>query len=109
MSDAERAINYIRDNAEALAKAKAERVYMEQYRKSKKALLMSENKDQPVGAQERDAYAHPAYIQVLEALKEAVMIEEKLKWQFKAAEMKFEAYRTMSANERKEKGRYGAT
>jgi len=108
MNDPEKAINYIRDNAEALATAKAERIYMEQYRKSKKALLMRENVDMPVSAQEREAYAHPAYLQVLEGLKEAVFIEEKLKWMLKAAELKFEHWRTTSANERKEKKAYNA-
>ena len=107
MGDSERAITYIRDHAEAYAKAKAERVYIEQFRKSKKSLLMRENVSLPVSAQERDAYAHPAYVQILEALKVAIFEEEKLKLMIKAAEMRFESWRTESANERKEKARYG--
>jgi len=105
---AEKAIHYIRDKAAALAKAKSERVYQEQYRKTAKSILMKACVELPVGAQEREAYAHPDYLKVLEDLKKATFEEEKLKWMFKAAEMTFEKWRTMSANERKEKGRYGA-
>ena len=50
--------------------------------------------------QERDAYAHPEYIQVLEGLKEAVEREESLRWLVVAAQAKAEVWRTLSANQR---------
>ena len=38
--DPQKAVDYLRDNADKFAKAKAERVYLEEFRKSKKSLLM---------------------------------------------------------------------
>ena len=49
-------------HAPAFAKAKAERMYLEEFRKSKKALLMQQHGEKPIGAQEREAYAHADYI-----------------------------------------------
>lgn len=39
-ADATRCLDYIRDNTPAYAKAKAERTYMDEFRKSKKAMLI---------------------------------------------------------------------
>jgi len=82
------------------AKAKAERVYLEEFRKSKKALLMQEVSDGPIGAQERYAYAHQEYRSLLEALKTAVEEEETLRWRLVSAQAAIEIWRTTSANER---------
>jgi len=95
-----KAAEFIRDNAPKFAKAKSERVYLEQFRKSKKALLMAESPATTAAAKEIYAYAHPDYIQLLEGLREAVEMEETLKWQITAAEAKIEVWRTQSANER---------
>ena len=38
--DVQKAVDWLRDNAEACAKARATRIYLEEYRKSIKALLM---------------------------------------------------------------------
>jgi len=54
-------------------------------------------------AQEREAYAHPEYIELLNALKIAVEEEERLRWQITAATAKIEVWRSISANERVEK------
>jgi hypothetical protein len=98
-----RAVEFIVSNAPLYAKAKSERIYLEEFRKSKKALLM---KDAMVAgfdsavSQEREAYAHPEYKQLLMGLAAAVEKEETLKWQLMAAQMKTEIWRTESANER---------
>jgi hypothetical protein len=55
-----------------------------------------------IGAQERDAYAHPEYVQLLDGLKEAVLIEERLKWDITAATLRVEIWRTEQANNRAE-------
>ena len=94
------AVDYIIKNASRFAKAKAERVYLEEFRKSKKALLMKASPESSGIAQERDAYAHPEYLQLLEGLKEAVQVEEKLKWDLIAAQARVEIWRTESANNR---------
>ena len=48
-------LEYIKNTAQKYAKAKAERMYVEEYRKTLKAKIMSEDKSQPVNAQERNA------------------------------------------------------
>lgn len=99
----EQVIEFLLKNAGKYAKAKSERIYLEEFRKSKKALLMQEAEIAGVttsAAQERDAYANIEYRQLLEGLKEAVETEEKLRWQLIAAQMKVDIYRTESANNR---------
>lgn len=100
-----RALDFIRDNAPLYAKAKSERIFLEEFRKSKKALMMREAElaGHKTGAmQEREAYAHPEYIQVLEGLRAAVEEEERLRWLIVGAQAKIEAWRTIEANRRAE-------
>ena len=73
--DAEKANDFIRDNAENLGKAKAARVYLEDFRKSKKALLFAK-KSGTVAERENYAYAHAEYQDLIMGLKEAVQAEE---------------------------------
>lgn len=87
------------------AKAKAERVYIENFLRSKKALLMAECNGSTVSAREMCAYAHPDYIALLDGLKVAVEIEEKAKWALEKFKIEFEHWRTMQANERYMKDR----
>ena len=99
------AVDFIIKHAPLYAKAKSERVHLEEFRKSKKALLM---KDAMVAgfdsaaSQEREAYAHPDYRALLQGLAAAIEKEETLKWQLTAAQMKTEVWRTESANDRME-------
>ena len=74
-----RCLDFIRDNASLFAKAKSERIYIEQYRKSKKAILIQEFEGKgTIQEKESYAYAHKDYILLLCALREAVEQEEKL-------------------------------
>ena len=68
--DVEKAVDWLRDNADSCAKARATRIYLEEYRKSLKALLMSKYPDMSVSAQEREAYAHQDYQSHLMKMKE---------------------------------------
>lgn len=100
-----KALDFIRDTAPLYAKAKSERVYLEEFRKSKKALLMraaeiSGHKSSV--SQEREAYAHPDYMELLAALQMAVEEEEKYRWMFVAAQAKIEVWRTIEATRRAE-------
>lgn len=96
------AIDFIFQNAPEYAKAKAERVYLEEFRKTKKALLMkvAMSKYEAVSAQEREAYAHPEYQELLKGLQAAIEIEEELKWKLEAARLRVEVYRTEEASAR---------
>lgn len=98
--DPHQAIDYIIKHAAKFAEAKAARVYLEEFRKSKKALLMKDSSEQTAVAQERDAYAHPEYLKVLEGLKLAVAVEEKLRWDLIAAQARVEVWRSEEASNR---------
>lgn len=98
--DIEKALDYLRDNASKAAKAKAERIYMEEYRKTVKAQIMRENDDRALGAQEAIAYADARYTQHLKAMREAIEADEYHRWMLVAAEAKIEAWRSQQANQR---------
>lgn len=106
--DLEKTIHAMRQAAPMLAEAKANRVYLEQYRKSLKAILFSEAPDGTIADKENYAYAHPKYLEVLDGLREAVKEEEELKWRMAAAQLKVEVWRTQRADRRTEKANYGA-
>lgn len=96
-------LDFIRDNAPAYAQAKAQRIYLEEFRKTKKALCMraAESKGATaISAQERDAYADSEYLKLLDGLREAVEQEETLRWLIVAAQAKIEVWRTINANKR---------
>lgn len=99
------ALNFIRDNAPHYANAKAQRVYLDEFRKTKKALLMRDAElvgHKTAAAQEREAYSHPEYLEVLAGLRAAVAEEERLRWLFVAAQARISAFQTLSANQRVE-------
>jgi N-acetylmuramic acid 6-phosphate (MurNAc-6-P) etherase len=98
--DLEKALGWLVENATKAAKARATRVYLEEFRKSKKALLMRLSDEKTSAAQETYAYAHPEYLALLEAVRQAVEDDEKFRWLQVAAEARIEAYRTMAANAR---------
>lgn len=100
-----RALDFIRDQAPAYAKAKAERVYLEEWRKSQKAMLMKEAEcggHKTTAAQEREAYATADYVQTLHAIRDAVEAEETLRWRIVAAQAKIETWRTLESTRRAE-------
>lgn len=95
----EKSADFIRDNADAFAKAKANRIYAEEYRKSLKAILFN-NYEGSAAVRENGAYSDERYLEHLEKLRSAVLEEEKLRGLIKAAEMKIEVWRSSSANRR---------
>lgn len=98
----EAAVEFLRENARTAAQAKANRIYMEEFRKVVKAQIMRERESLALGAQERDAYSDERYATHLEALKSAVEQDEFYRWKMVAAEAKIEAWRTQQANARAE-------
>jgi hypothetical protein len=99
----EDAAQIIRDKAPAYGEAKAQRVYLEEYRKTKKAMLMKDALKlgvEAANAQEREAYADPAYHQVLKGLAVAIEAEETLKWEMESARLDIEIFRTREATNR---------
>jgi hypothetical protein len=98
--DPNAAVDYLIEVAPKYAKAKAERIYLEEFRKSKKALLMQAHGDKAIGAQEREAYAHPEYIGLIAALQIAVELEENLRWMMTAAQTRVEVWRSQESTAR---------
>lgn len=98
--DPDDAVDYIIHNAGKFAKAKAQRVYLEEFRKSKKALLMGQSAGKSAVEREQFAYANDEYLALIAGLKEAVEVEEKLRWDLIAAQARVEIWRTRSANNR---------
>ncbi len=112
--DIEGHIQYMRDTARDYGLAKGQRIYLEQFRKSKKALLMAQAEvEDPVkyktsAAREQYAYAHNDYREMLRGIKEVVAIEEDYRWRLEAAKAEIEVWRTRQANNRRERTAYGA-
>lgn len=98
--DPNKAIDYIIQNAAKFAEAKANRIYIEEFRKSKKAILMGQSSAEAANAREQYAYAHPEYIDLLDGLREAVETEEKLRWELIAAQARVEVWRSQEATNR---------
>jgi len=100
----------IRDQIRTYSGAKADRVYLDEFRKVKKALLMKRaqaNGVDAVAAQEREAYADPEYQTLLQGLKEATENEAAAYWHLKLYEWDFERWRSKEATRRQEIQRYG--
>lgn len=98
--DPRAALDTLWEMAPKYAQAKADRVYCEEFRKSLKAQLMKSCGFEAVGAQEREAYADPKYIDHLKGLQAAVLQEETLRWRLVAAQAAIEVWRSTEASNR---------
>ena len=99
----DQATQAIREKAPLYGEAKGQRVYLEEFRKSLKALLMKDALSMGIeaaNAQEREAYSDPQYKSLLKGLAAAIEKEETLKWEIEAARLDVEVWRTRQANER---------
>ena len=97
---AEKALDYIKDNAKAYAVAKSQSVQLDHYRKIVRSKLF---RDAAGTVAEREAWAecHHEYKAAVDAMTAAIEEEARLKWMLVAAQEQLNVYRTMSANERK--------
>ena len=102
MNEPTKAIQFLIDTAPLYAKAKADRMYLEEFRKSRKAQLASQAGTEVLGKQETYAYAHADYIEILEGNREAVEKEERFRWLMTAAQARIEVWRTEQYSARME-------
>lgn len=100
MTDPNAAVDYIIKHGAEYAKAKSDRVFLELYRKTKKAQLMIESTSKTVAEKEAYAYAHPEMLALIEKLRDSVDVEESLKAMLDAAKLRVECWRTEQANNR---------
>jgi len=98
--DAERAVDWLRNNADNIAQARATRLYMEQWLKSQRALLQCQQQGMSAAASEAVALSHPDYLKSLSAFKDAVHRDEYMRWMATAAEAKIEYWRSQEATSR---------
>ena len=103
MIDPQAAVDYIIAHSKAYAVAEANKVYMEEMRKTIKAEEMRNSEidgHKTAAMQEREAYASPRYKQHLLALQEAVREREELRWMLIAAQARIEVWRSQEASNR---------
>lgn len=96
------AFDRLRFGAAKAAQAKANRLYMTEFRKCMKSDGMKKFLDLPLAGQEREAYSSAEYKQHLIAMREAIEQDELYTWQMVRARAIIEAWRTASANQRGE-------
>jgi len=97
-----KALDYIRDNAEAYSIAKASVVFLTEYRRTIKATLMIQSDAKTESAKESYAYAHEDYVNNLSALRTAIEQAESMRWKLIAAQAKIEVWRSLEASTRAE-------
>ena len=98
------AVDYLYTHGHKYAEAKAHRTYLEEFRKSQKAMLMKKAMTDGVAktsaAAETEAYADPTYVEHLKALQIAVEREEELRWGLVSAQARIEVWRSNEASNR---------
>ena len=97
------AVDYIYTHGQKYAAAKAEVTYVEEYRKSLKAMLMKQamlDGAKSAVAAEIEAYSDPKYVELLNGLKEAVEKAEGLRWGLVSAQARVEVWRSLEASNR---------
>jgi hypothetical protein len=98
------AVDYLYTHGAKYAEAKAHRVFLEEYRKSQKAMLMkaaqADGRSKTAASAEIEAYADPTYVQMLEGLQAAVEKEESLRWGLVSAQARIDVWRSQEASNR---------
>lgn len=112
MSDkAEARLAELRQMSEEFATAYSERMYLEEFKKSKLAILMKDAEARgftSAAAQEREARAHEEYLDLLVDLRTATENSERLRWHLEVAKLGVAVWQTENANQRAERRAYGA-
>lgn len=84
-------------------------MFIEEFKKSKLAMLMKVAEvagHKTVASQEREAYADPSYVELIEGLRVSVEEEQRLFWELQVLQYRFEKWRTQQANNRAEMQHY---
>lgn len=99
------AVDFLYTHGAKFAEAKAHRVYLEEFRKSQKAILMkaalADGRAKSSAAAEMEAYADEEYTELLRGLEAATECEEKLRWGLVSAQARIDVWRSMEASNRR--------
>lgn len=102
--DPQEAVDFMIAKSGEYAQAEANKIYMEEMRKTIKAEMMqiaeTEGECKTAAMQEREAYASERYKTHLVALREAVEKRERLRWMLIAAQARIEVWRSQEASNR---------
>ena len=94
------ALDLLFRNITKSAAAAGERMYLMEFRKSLKAILMAQDNNKTVALQERAAYSHPKYLDHLRRMRDAEVAYETVRGERAWAERVIDVYRTRQANTR---------
>lgn len=97
------AVDFIYTHGKKYAEAKAQLTYIEEFRKSKKAMLMKTamvNGVKSVAAAEMEAYADVEYVELLKGISAATEVAESLRWGLVAAQARVDVWRSLEASNR---------
>lgn len=97
-----KALDFMRDNAPALGQKKGYMVYMQEKRKTIKAMLMANCSERTESAKETYAYSHDDYKAHLKEMGDAIADYETLRILVAAAEAKIEVWRSLESSARAE-------
>ena len=100
-NSAEKARDWMRDNAAEHGQALSDKLHLEDFKKVKFSVLFQQSPEDTVAAKEAWAYAHPEYRELLDGLKVAREKEIALRHKYTAAEATIAVWQTSSANNRK--------
>jgi hypothetical protein len=95
-----KALDYLRDNAEEYGRCKANVIYLQEFRKSKKSLLMNQSDLKTESAKEAFAYAHQEYQDHLATIRVAIEEYETIRWMMIAAQAKIDVWRSLESSAR---------
>lgn len=102
--DINAAVDYLYTHGAKFAEAKAQRVQMEEYRKSLKAMCMkkalADGRAKTAASAEMEAYADSSYVEFLKGLEAAVEKEETLRWGLISAQARIDVWRSQEASNR---------
>ena len=99
-AEVERALSYLRDEAERDAQARADALYLAEWVKTERSRLVTEQPGMSNAAALAVAESHPDYLRALNAYKTAVTEDFRRRFLREAASARIEAWRTQSSNER---------
>lgn len=97
-----KALDFMRDNAENLGRLKGQMVYMQEKRKTVKAIIMASSSERTESAKETYAYSHDEYIKHLVEMRDAIAEYETLRILVAAAEAKIAVWRSLESSARSE-------
>jgi len=96
------ALDAIEEFSPQYAKAKGQRVHLDDFRKVQLAILYEQAVGKTVADKESWCRAHPDYRTVIKTHGDAVEEEAALYWKLKLAETQIEVWRTIQATRRTE-------